>query len=365
MNKKLLSPRFLVFCALLFLGLFVIMQALIGDRPFEVSGSVVLRKEKNLEIQPIPPQGSLGNWIETTSLPGGSLPYSKYVNNENFVYVLGGSNGGVATRTVRFAPFNSDGSIGAWSETTALPIGLSQHGAVIYGDYLYVLGGDRVAPDVRFSKIDSSGNLGPWMIMDADFDLGAQRDNFSAIAYSGFLYAIGGNVAGTDATSVLHSQINLEDGSTGFWTPTLSLPTPLSFHATAVNNGYVYVIGGTNDSTDSTVVLYARINSDGEIDSWNQTTPLPEPRAGHGAVVHNNHLYVIGGLYSPSNTSVVFAPILSDGSIGVWSTTTQLPSERVNPVALVNRGRIYVLGDKNGVASVIYSVISGFAQVMN
>lgn len=365
MNNKLISPKFLVFCALLFLGLFSIMQAVIGDNPAEGSGTIGPKKGKNLEAQPVPAVGSLGSWAGTTPLPGGSLPYSKYVNNENFVYALGGSSGGVATRTVRFAPFNADGSVGAWTETRPLPIGLAQHGAIIYGDYLYVLAGDRVTPDVRFSKIDSSGNLGQWMIMDTDFDLGAQRDNFPTVAYNGYLYAIGGNVAGRDATSVLHSPVNTIDGSTGFWTPTLAMPGPLSFHAAVINNGYIYVLGGTNDSTDTSAVLYARINSNGEIDSWNQTTPLPEPRAGHGAVVYNNNIYVVGGTSSVNNLSAVFAPINPDGSVGAWTNTTQLPTARVNPTSLVNRGRIYVMGDKNGIGDVIYSVISGLQVIRN
>ncbi len=365
MNTKLLSPKFLIFCAFLFFGLFMIMQAVIGDSFEEVSGSALPKKGRNLEIEPILPPGSLGDWAATTPLPGGALPYSKYVSNENFVYVLGGSSGGVATRTVRFAPFNSNGAIGSWSETTPLPIGLSQHGAIIYGEYLYVMGGDRVAPDVRFSKIDSSGSLGPWMIMDSDFDLGAQRDNFPVVGYNGYLFVIGGNVAGRDGGSVLHSQVNSADGSVGFWTPTLALPNSLSFHAAVLNNDYVYVIGGAKDSVDSSEVLYGRINQSGEIDSWTQTTPLPTPRSGHGAVVYNNRIYVIGGSSQSNGTNVIFAPILSDGGIGAWTNTTQLPSSRILSTPLVNKGRIYVLGDKNGLPDVIYSTVSGLVPVLN
>jgi N-acetylneuraminic acid mutarotase len=134
----------------------------------------------------------------------------------------------------------------------------------------------------------------------------------------------------------------------------IPLPTPTARHASVVHNGRIYVIGGYDGVNQFDNVSFGQIRANGEIDAWNQTTPLPERRAGAAAVVWNNFVYVIAGAgptwegRSEQNT-IFYAQIMSDGSIGNWTLDQYLLPERlVSHTAVVWNERIYVLGGWNG-----------------
>ena len=70
----------------------------------------------------INPDGSLGAWTGTTSLPI-PLALSVVVTAHNRIYVVGGDQWDVGPYedAVYYADVNPDGSLGSWTATTALP----------------------------------------------------------------------------------------------------------------------------------------------------------------------------------------------------------------------------------------------------
>lgn len=72
------------------------------------------------------------------------------------------------------------------------------------------------------------------------------------------------------------------------------------------------------------MVQYARINADGSIGNWIQTTSLNKSRNADGVVAYNGYLYAIAG-YGSGN-SVEYASINPDGSLGKWKFTASLPT---------------------------------------
>lgn len=135
-------------------------------------------------------------------------------------------------------------------------------------------------------------------------------------------------------------------GTTQAWTQTSSLPEPLETQAAAVNNGFLYIIGGLSKGTPTSSVLYSKIDSDGTLEPFQETTPLPYTLYRYlCGVVNNNFIYAIGGIADGSTTSsVLYAPILGDGTVGQWTPTTSLPEPLQLHGTVANNGYLYVIG---------------------
>ena len=78
----------------------------------------------------------------------------------------------VLTRSVYFAQVNTQThTLGPFTRTTELPVwlypdGVYKHAAVVVGDYLYVLGGDNAAQAptdvVVYAPFNTDGTVGAW-----------------------------------------------------------------------------------------------------------------------------------------------------------------------------------------------------------
>ncbi len=85
------------------------------------------------------------------------------------------------------------------------------------------------------------------------------------------------------------------------------------------------------------------------IAGWKETSTMHEPRAGAATVVHNNFIYMIGGIDGRQFLrSTEFAPILADGRIGEWQLGARLIEERGFTEAVIKNGFIFVVGGGNG-----------------
>lgn len=150
-------------------------------------------------------------------------------------------------------------------------------------------------------------------------------------AYNGYLYDLGGSSA-TKGSTALYAAIN-GDGSITTWNTTTSLPIPLEYPSAEVYNGYLYVYGGYNFTTsaESGAVYYTPINSDGTLGStWTQTSSMLYAVCRQSSAIYNGYLYSLGGeINAPSTcgntgtptTYVQYAPINADGSVGTWQST--------------------------------------------
>ena len=92
-------------------------------------------------------------------------------------------------------------------------------------------------------------------------------------------------------------------------------------------NGYVYVMGGYNNSVGNYSTVYsAPLNSNGSVGTWNTTTALPQNIYFATSVEYNGYVYVMGGDDGSSVlTTVYYAPLNTNGTLGSWSSTTSLP----------------------------------------
>ena len=290
-------------------------------------------------------------WNTTTNLPQ-ALNSPTSVTYNGYIYELGGQEtSGTIISTVEYAPLNSNGSVGAWTSTTALPQALWRATSVVYNGYIYEIGGDDAGiyqSTVYYAPLNSNGSVGTWTSTTA---LPQALGIATSVVYNGYVYEIGGYNGTAIQSTVYYAPLN-SNGSVGTWTSTTALPQ-ITFVATSVvYNDYVYEIGGSNGSVNYSSVYYAPLNSNGSVGTWTSTTALPQALPSAASVIHNGYIYIMGGYQN----TVYYAPINLDGSIGNWALANAVLPQIINSAAGVTyNGYVYLLGGyNNGQQSTVY-----------
>jgi hypothetical protein len=185
----------------------------------------------------------------------------------------------------------------------------------------------------------------------------------AAAVNNGFLYVIGGLSNAVATSNVLYAKIN-RDGTLGSFQETTPLPYTLyRYLCGVVNNNFIYAIGGIADGSTTASVVYAPIQGNGTVGEWAYTTPLPEPLQLHGTVASHGYLYVLGGSTAPiaesghETAAVVYAPFNPDGTLGAFSSTTELPEVDYKTCPVADHGSIFHIGGETptSVSSVWYA----------
>ena len=278
-------------------------------------------------------------WTQTTSLPDGYSGQSLVYWN-GFLYQAGGmsNNNGILDGTnILYAQVYTNGTIGTWNMATPLPDSVFYHAGVVANGFLYVLGGYHfnyqmslicgycglfITNTVYYAKINPDGSVDVWQTTTP---LPSPEYYFSAAVWNGRIYAAGGYDGNNFTNAVWSAQIQT-DGSLSPWVAQAPLPEAIYCQA-EVANGMIYVLGGSlgNDIVVNNV-YYSRINADGTLAGWNQTTPLPQPLCNFGAVAVGGRIFAAGGLNgsAPVNKSYSTA-VAGDGTLGMWSSGPAFP----------------------------------------
>lgn len=313
------------------------------------------------------PPGTISNWGQTTVLGQnadqmGSAAYNGYI------YRVAGL--GTDGKTTYYAKTNSDGTIGSWTASpNTLPVeGLYGLRSLAYNGYLYAIGG-RIqfgTNKVYYAAINPDGSIGSWA--QAANSMPYNLYTFNAIVYGGYLYIIGGDNGNGWNRTVLTAQINT-DGSVGTWTTIAnSLPDTggqgNSGAASVVFNDYVYYMGG---NVTPTKVLSAPLGANGYIGSWTEQTgsPIPGGANGPGYTIDNGYIFLFGGFTSGNAFSdkVYSAPLKPNGEIGAWVEQTALPVANARSSSVAWNHYLYVIGGATtgwlGQNTVYYTQVNG------
>lgn len=144
------------------------------------------------------------------------------------------------------------------------------------------------------------------------------------------------------------------------WTPfptSSQLPTAIETLNAVVNNGYLYVLGGSTGTTGfQSTVSYVQLSTTTgmPLTAFKSTTPLLSPLSRDlCGLAYNGFLYTVGGVEASSSNPngqtvgyVQYAPFHpATGTIGSWTRQTGLLPEVVQlHGAVVLNGYMYVIG---------------------
>lgn len=383
-----------------------------------------------VQMADIKPNGTLSSFTTTGmqalsgSSGGNRYGLTAHIYNDT-LYVIGGdaSFSGSPVSNVDYARLNSDGTMNSWVQTESMVNGgrltLGGSFSTVYGGYLYIIGGcsavnasgycTTLSSDVQLSSLNADGSLAGWNTI-----IGLTNDRFAhtAVAWQGGLYRLGGcraqdtgsGACTNTALDVDYGVINPDGEASTVATSVDSGTSPCSgsepyncslpsasvgnmLNATAVLNGYLYIMGGcasNNCGTYSTGVTYQAIGSDGSlrrpsscagtyVDSYCVSyNSLPTAISAPGVAIFNNRLYLVGGF--PSIDNIYYVDIGSDGSVGDWqnigtgataadNVSYTFAFARANPSSAgSNPGNLFILGGCSGTISGIGC--SGYSQAV-
>ena len=210
---------------------------------------------------------------------------------ENYLYVIGGLVN-ASSPSVSVIRLDLNILTGSWDDVgvTDLPATRYSHTSVIYGNFLYVIGGTvGGSASTSVIRLDLTSPTGAWD--DAGVtDLPATRSQHSAIVYGTYLYVFGGLVSGSNSTSVIRLDLS---NPTGAWDDAgvTNLPQGRRLFATALYGVYAYVFGGVGATTS-----VIRLDLSSPTGAWDDAgvTDLPAARSMHSAIVRDNYVYIIG-----------------------------------------------------------------------
>lgn len=178
--------------------------------------------------------------------------------------------------------------------------------------------------------------------------LGGPRAGAATAIANGYLYVIGGVDGSRFSRLVEFSKIQ-EDGSLGPWQLTSSLVEDRGFIDAVTHNGYIYVVGGGNGSNGENLlntVERAKLNKDGTLNPWQTlSNRMVMPRRCSKTVIEGNFIYALGGFAGALLDNVERAEILPNGDLGKWKiekATMTIP-RYVNTVK-ASQGNTYVIG---------------------
>lgn len=338
--------------------------------------------------------GRIGSWGSTTTLPT-AVWGSETAISGGYIYSVGGTSSSGQVSTVNWAKLDAnthtitstnpgDGACGGWcnESTYNLPDGREKFSLVTYNGYLYVIGGystnctagngtgeNGFCDTVYIAKLGANGEPRLWHPSDTNSDnwvywyrnptdLPTARILTEALAYGNTMYLVGGLESSGTVTNTLGKISINPNGTLATWSLAANLPSARYDHDAVIYNDRLYLIGGATTAGGAPVnsVYFTKLQSNGSVGSWQQTTNMPDGIrgiAGDFTTALDGYLYITGGCKAvngsgyctTASSSTQFASINADGSIGNWnSTSASLATTRVGHTLTKWHGALYVLG---------------------
>lgn len=271
---------------------------------------------------------------------------SQTVGSSSYLYLLGGQVSGIVSTVYKSTLNSSTGDVGLFSTSSQaqLPSPLADHVSLQYtfgsSTYTYIVGGytgTAFISTVYKSTIDSSGNLGTFLTTSQSQFPQNINDHTAVIhpvGSSTYLYVLGGSDSATQST-VYRATINPSSGDIGAFNTSGQGQLPairqnLTSIATSVGaSTYIFAIGGLESGERSTVYR-ATIDAGGNVGTFSTSnqSQLPDVirymSTPAFTVGSSTYFYAIGGVNGAAHLSTVYKGALdTNPSIQTFATTSQ------------------------------------------
>jgi len=245
--------------------------------------------------------------------------------------------------------FAYDMELGDWRHMTSLHSYTHHHGVAWMNGKLYVVGGavyDSCQPDQLGSATSSVQMFDPETNMWSRLaDMKESRAYVGVTCHDGYLYAIGGEDDNRRKLNTIEKYDPLLDS----WSYVARMPGGGRIGAACViHNNQLYIIGGYSHTYKANPVLSDILCYDLNKDCWVAKTQLIIPRCHASAIEINGRLYLIGGRTKLDGCN---PPISSLGLVEVyddvndsWEHITDLTVPRHDAAVAAIGNHLYVMG---------------------
>lgn len=295
------------------------------NRVYLLGGTVNNSASSAVYTAPILADGTLGTWMAVASLPR-TMSESNAVVIANRVYLFSDFVNGATTSTAYTATINPDGTLGTWTTSTSLPVNLSESEVIVTSSHVYLMGGrlnGSPSSAVYAAPILADGVLGAWV---AGVSLPVSIIRSQAIIVANVLYLIGGLINGSwiNGNQIYKSTIN-SDGTLGSWSSHVNLPFTFDYHRVFCTKNKIYLISGQLGSINSSSIYTAVIRPDGTFDTWvaNQQN-LPASLLLTQVITTNSKIYLLGGLLNGTDSNNIYMANFLGASNDYTSYTAQV-----------------------------------------
>jgi glucose/arabinose dehydrogenase len=269
-----------------------------------------------------------GFWKNSAPLPF-ALGEVAAVEHEGGLYLFGRGD----TRTLRY-----DALLGAWQSNFAQrPFAGSRHAAEVAGGRIFLLGGVDAGSPGRVQIYDPAADT---------WSLGAPMpwagDAVATAVIGGRIYAAGGLVGSSTV-----SNFAVYDPPTNVWTSLGALPIGVHHASAGTDGARFYVFGGRQGGLVPQAGLQHVQVYDPAAATWatsqtGQVAQLPLARSAAGrAVWYRGQFFVFGGVGLSSTFAEVHA---YDPATNTWRRDASLPTARQGHGAVLFQDRVFVLG---------------------
>ncbi|HET7320083.1 MAG TPA: hypothetical protein VFI84_00680 [Candidatus Saccharimonadales bacterium] len=295
---------------------------------------------------------------------------------KGYLYISGGSAAANATgcdssgkcNDLQACPINSDGSIGSCTQKlSAFSPARYFHSSVAYEGYVYIIGGFG-APGTGCGGVAAAcGDIWRCPVNGSTMSACTQqtsafttaRYEHSSVIYNNYLYIIGGSDnSGTALNDIQYCPVGTSAAVGSCTQQTTAFTSARGLQTSAVNNGYLYIIGGSaassatgcNSSGYCNDIQYCPLNSNGSVGTCTQQkNAFAVPRFGHSTIVANGYLYIVGGYNGSGLNDIQSCPINLNGSVGTCNQqASAFTTARYYLAAGYMNGYLYIVGGNGG-----------------
>jgi len=319
------------------------------------------------EYAKINKDGSLSPWHAGPNL-NESRGFIDAVIHDGSIYVAGGGNGPNGhhlLRTAERAHILPDGTLGPWeTEKNSMVVPRRCSKIISTDTTIYSFGGfgGVLLDTVERADFMPDGSLGEWRLEDKTMLM--PRYVNSVKHWGSSAYVIGGHdqERGVGITDVEWSPLG--DESKRDWKMTAPLQVGRYGLSSAKHGDYIYALGGLTGLEFLDSVEKTRVNSDGQLSSWQMTTPLSVARGMFSVVTYKDWIYVIGGSNRDRYlSSVEYATYNDTADLGYWGKQSDLQAYNDKIAA---RKLIQVQLPNHGtVISVLQATAYTYLEVLN
>ncbi|MCF7674242.1 MAG: hypothetical protein K9M97_02770 [Akkermansiaceae bacterium] len=198
----------------------------------------------------------------------------------------------------------------AWTQADDMPIARDQFTGGVIDGKLYLFGGNgppNPGGSNDLSRLDIYDlKTGEWT-RGANYDFGIEE--LSSAVVGGKLYVFGGYANGPTSVNLCY------DPGSDTWSETAPKPTQIQAATVVAWGSEILVLGGSRGDQLSEVTVIEAYNT--ITNTWRVVTDLPDPSFAFGAGIHEDVLYIVGGVV-PATFTLHNKVRRFDLSSGVW-----------------------------------------------